>query len=223
LLEDSFIRTLNKFCGAVAITYHSDLSIFKQALQNLHKLTCKKYVHLIVSRSNVKRLSQIISDLSSKFDKIVLLEFHAIGYGKRFPYLELTRSDVEIVKSIIKQFHNKIALGASFIPLYIEILLELGYNLSQIAFVCFNYEGLLSAFIDERLNLYPNSFYPEYVSLSDTDSFLKAFNESNVMRKYRKQQKQLQEFCPAAIICNGGINASCRPWCRVAQILEVEQ
>ena len=217
LLNKKIVESTAKYCGGIALTYHSHKSdIFKKALNILVELPVQKNIHLIVSHKNIKLVEKFIDSVIEKIDTIVLLKFMNIGRGSLLPENEymLTKEDYKIIKRILKNYPpGKIAVGASFIPLAIETAVESNMSYELISIFYYNPESILTGYIDENLYLAPSSYWNgERVYLKEYNSFFDAYN-SYLMKQIRLKQYKLREKCRYAPICNGGIHGQCDKFC----------
>jgi len=221
LMDDKIVDATVKYCGGVALTYHPHKAdVFKRALEILTKLPIQRNIHLIVSHKNINDIEDFIEQIIGKVDTVVLLKFIDLGRGSLLSKdYSLTEDDYKVVKKLLKKYPpGKIAVGAPFIPVAIEVAVESGMSDGLISLFFYNPEGILTGYIDENLYLSPSSYWiGEKVYLKDYNSFIDAYN-SPIMKKIRVKQYSLKKKCKYAPICNGGVHGECDDFCSLKNI-----
>lgn len=202
-----------KYCGGIALTYHPHLEdLFKDSLSMMNEVLnrVKVNVHLVVTSKNIEMIHTLLTKHSSKFDKLVLINFKPLGRGSDQEDNLFDKAAEQELVEMVKKFVDtgRLAFDAGLIPFFTSYHKEFNRTYEQIAPNFINIEGKYNAFIDVDFNLKPSSFYSgQGINLHEED-LLDSWNNHSIFTGLRNHQQSAEgpcENCEVFDLCKGGI------------------
>ena len=173
MLTPEILTATKKYCGGVALSYHShmsNLAIFKNRLETLFNHTDYRGVsiHVVADRNVTKAIDKLIAlDIHECFN-LVLLAFYPVGRAKSSQAMDAQTYNFELPKALTR-FQNKygdqaeIAFSEGLLPYFLS-----RPGLGIASSMSTTQEGLFSCYINVDGKIGVSSFEPEY-ALHDTE------------------------------------------------------
>lgn len=204
MLTKNEIKIISKYCGAVAVSFYSNLKlngeesnpITIKAINSLVKAGCKTNIHFVLNKNNIKEASyRIINNLFPKgINAIIFLLYKPVGLGK----IEnmLTANDSEYIDFLNLLNNNKYPFKFGFDTCQSPALYTF-CNFVSMESIEFCEAGRFSMYIDCESKAYPCSFgiYNSEIVIDLKENTLKEAWESDIFRKFRNKTLKSCSIC----------------------------
>lgn len=201
-LTQEIIDASNKFCGAVAISIHKPINQYNIILEKLTKKLKKLNLHFVMTKSNVKEISEFLCNppaWSRNINAVVLLRYKSVPNSNEE---EPSENEYKRIFANAKKSHFKIAFDACSYPLIKKFLPGVNDYLYD-----FCQGARSSAYVNENLIMSPCSFDCKVDFKNDLHNYSikHIFTKSKAFRTRRKEINNCK-------ICKQFFKSDCISW-----------
>ena len=212
LLTEYEAELTKKYCGAVAVSFYSQLIDNKES--NLHTINainlflkhdCITNIHYVLSKDTISEAIYRLKNnlFPSGINAIIFLLYKPSGFGLKEKTLSYKDSQIKELMDIIDDNHFEFDIG--FDTCFTPALLNFSKTIS-INSLDFCEAARFSMYIDCELNAYPCSFdsiEKKYCFSLKNNSILDAWN-SDIFNTFRQKQENECLSCKKYKYCYGG-------------------
>lgn len=201
-LNDEIINATKKYCGAIAISVYDDIEKYESIVEKIVSFDIKVNFHFILRKDKLKYYANMLKNPPKWFEKInaiIFLNYKPV-HGDENQCLKYTSEDS--LRKFFKVVQNFKLCG-------------IGFDTCSISFVCSYMEiddslydycesSRKSAYINEKLEVYPCSFYTKNGASLRENSLIEIWNSHESFINHRLLLMNKICDCSKSESCHGG-------------------
>lgn len=212
LLSQKEIELSKKFCGAVAVSYYSNLKNNKEtnditinAINNFIKADIKTNIHFVINQETINEaIYRLKNNLFPKgIHAIIFLLYKPAGYGQIDKLITFNDNNLKELIKIVES--TKFPFSVGFDTCFTPALIKYSTAISKESFD-FCEAARFSMYIDSECNAYPCSFdviEGKYKYSLINKKIIDAW-KSPIFNSFRNTQESNCHKCKSKIFCMGG-------------------
>ncbi|MEE3461720.1 MAG: SPASM domain-containing protein [Lachnospiraceae bacterium] len=210
-LTDSEIGFIEKYCGAVAVSWYSRLvdgeEYNPKTIETIDRLIdrgCSTNIHFVVSADTIKEATVRLQEniFPPGINAVIFILYKPVGNGKIEKMLSLKDPRLDVFMDAVQNISHPFRIGfdTCFTPLLVQ---KIGHMAEQSIDAC--EAATFSMYIDSALNCYPCSFGIELgVSESMRNRSLREIWNGDLFSDFRNRQKIKCTGCNKKYLCRYG-------------------
>ena len=210
-LTDKEIDCINKYCGAVAVSWYSRLIngvetnvATPEAVKRLLETGCKTHIHYVVSNETIdEAIFRMKNGLfPEKVNAVIFILYKPVGFGTITKVISKNDCRLKTFLDLASANHPfRVGFDTCFTPAILSYMKNI-----SIASVDACEAGLFSMYIDSRLNCYPCSFGIWSTKMPDNlhNKTLREVWNSERFEAIRNCYKDKCTYCSKKVFCKFG-------------------
>ena len=202
-LNDTILDYTQKYCGAIAISIYDNISNYESIVLKLTEhYNIKVNLHFILRKDKIEAYTSLLKnppDWFNKLNSIIFLNYKPANGNQEICLKNVNCDMLQLFFNSVKNF-NCCGIGfdtcsVSFICKYLNI---------DTSIFDFCEAGRKSAFINEKLDVSPCSFYTNKSDNLNNESLKKIWTSSKIFHLHRIHLSKINRFCNNFVSCHNG-------------------
>lgn len=177
------LNASKKYCGAVAVSYHEDMEVLKNAIETMTEFGIKTNIHYIINKNNIEKVDEVL-DIPN-VNAVIFLLYKPVGRGNKD--LVLTKEDFPRLESFIKKIKEREKPKIGFDACFCNYLIR--YTDFDPSYFDSCDSGRFSVYVNQDMTVSPCSFNSENFGSLENQSFDGIWNGEK-FNEYRDKLKE---------------------------------
>lgn len=199
-LTDKILRYTKKYCGAIAISVYDEFEEYKEIIKRIKSYGIKVNFHLILSSDKIKKYSSFLKEPPEWLADINALIFLNYKPANGNDSLCLNKCDSKTITTFFEVVNEFRLCGIGFDSC------SASYVCKYLDVDCCYYDwcegARRSAYINEKLDVYPCSFYKNGVDSLRNESLKWIWDNSQTFALHRRSDLHEQGKCKNEKVCH---------------------